>query len=246
MIIDERHPYMQNALNFMIVIHSIIQTTLGKGVFFDQYSQYGGYALILEPLFKAFPPTVLNISVLFAILNLFVVLAMGFLITRLIRSTILQILTFLAFVYFHYFAFVLWPFEKYFQVYPIRTFFPALAIILFMLNKSSAMRSIWLGLTSGIALIWNVETGLAIVMGFILSILSSMKSLNAVQHIAIYISSTLTGFSIPIIANSILGDYAFKADVYLQGLQTYGATRFMSDLLLDKPWVAALSIVLMR
>jgi hypothetical protein len=66
LIVSNDHPYMANALNFMIVIHSIFQVDLGKLVFFDLYSQYGGYSIFFKPVFVFLDPSILNISIIFA------------------------------------------------------------------------------------------------------------------------------------------------------------------------------------
>lgn len=236
LIIDERHPYMENALNFMIVIHSILQAHFGKFVFFDQYSQYGGYSLILEPLFGIIGVSVFKITLLFAVLNMAFMLINYVLISKLIKSSFLIAVTFGAFIYFHYFAFVIWPAEKYFQVYPLRTIFPALSLAVIVFSHKR--QSLLLGIITGLAVIWNIETGIAIFVASILWLLIlNIKRLKSIMDTVIYLLATALAFLTPLLVSQLRSGLNFDFQMFMQGVTTYGATRQMSDLLLNKFWI---------
>ena len=52
LIFNDFHRYNENALNFQIIIHPIVQTFFGKGIWINQMSQYGGYPYFFEPILK--------------------------------------------------------------------------------------------------------------------------------------------------------------------------------------------------
>jgi hypothetical protein len=241
-IIDERHPYMLNSINFMIVIHSVVQSTFGKYVFFDQVSQYGGYSIILRPIWEIFDYSVKNVTILFAILNLGVMIAVGYVTLKLINSKFIAILSYLTFIYFHYFAFIVWPFEKYYQYDPIRTVFPAVFLIFFYLIKNLHIKVLTLATIAGVSLIWNIETGLCVILAFLFWIFVTLDRKLALKYSVLFI---FTSFSTIFVIFSIVSLFtveAFKLDFVFRMLNLYGVTGPMEDLAFGKFWVFVILI----
>ena len=236
-IIDERHPYMLNSLNFMIVVHSIVQSIYGKYVFFDQVSQYGGYAIILRPIWEIIDFNILNLSIVLAVLNLIVMLIIGFMTLKLVNSRLIGILGYLSFIYFHYFAFIVWPGEKYFQYDPLRTIFPALALFIFYYISHFGIKVFVLAFITGISVIWNIETGLCIFLTFILWAVTSLQIKIALKNIILFCLYFSGSIFLVISVVSFFALENFKVDFVFRMLNLYGVTAAMDDLAFGKPWV---------
>jgi len=161
LIIDERHPYLYNWVNLQLVIHPIIQTDLGKTTFIDMNSQYGGYALILEPIFKIIGISLFKISFVFALIFCVALLSIYLILYKLCKDKLLALFGFLGTTYLTMYAFFMWPFEKYYQVYPIRLFFPIMSVLLILYCSRFKQRTflILAALLNMLSIYWNPETG---------------------------------------------------------------------------------------
>lgn len=161
LLIDERHPYLYNWVNLQLVIHPIIQTDLGKTTFIDMNSQYGGYALILDPIFEVIGISLFKITFVFALIFLVSLLSIYFILYKVCKDKLLALLGFLGTTYLMMYAFFMWPFEKYYQVYPIRLFFPILSALLVLYSSRFKQKTflILAALLNMLSIYWNPETG---------------------------------------------------------------------------------------
>ena len=242
LIVSNDHPYMANALNFMIVIHSIFQVDLGKLVFFDLYSQYGGYSIFFKPVFVFLDPSILNISIIFAILNFFCCIGIWIIITKVVKNPKIQLASFLSAIYLQYYSFTIWPAEKYFQVYPIRMIWPIIAtlIVFYTLKQKIIKRQIYFAVCSVFAVYWNIETGLAVILAFVLlQIVISANTLQLFKNFIIYLLLVLIFLAIFVIGIQIISGKSFNLELFTRSLRLYPTSAF---LLLNKIWIIVMFV----
>jgi hypothetical protein len=242
LLVTDNHPYMANALNFMIVVHSLFQVDLGKIVFFDLYSQYGGYSVFFKPIFLFIEPNVLNISIIFALINLFCCVGIYFIITKVITNPKIQIASFLTAIYLQYYSFTIWPAEKYFQVYPIRMFWPIVTtlIVFLTLKQNILKRQIYFALCSVFAVYWNIETGLAVILGLVfLQLVISVNKSQIIKNLIIYLFLVVIFFTILIIGIQMLSGKSFNPELFTRSLRLYPTGAL---LLLNKIWIIVMFV----
>ena len=244
-IIDEKHPYMLNGINFMIVLHSLVQSNFGKTVFFDQVSQYGGYANILRPIWNVVDFNIFNVTILFGVLNVVFLGSLAYASYTLIRNKFLALSSFVAAVYFHFYAFSVWPFEKYFQVDPIRTFFPALSILLIAKISSTKMLNLGFGLIAGLGALWNIETGMAIFLGYVMYVAVGRNLSRSLKNILTFSTYTLLTTVATLALFTLLSQKQFKFELLIRPLNMYGASGKMANLELNKTWLLILFVYIM-
>jgi len=242
LIVSNDHPYMANALNFMIVIHSIFQLDLGKLVFFDLYSQYGGYSIFFKPIFIFTEPSILNISIVFAIINFFCCIGIWIIITKVIKNPKIQLASFLSAIYLQYYSFTIWPAEKYFQVYPIRMIWPIIAtlVVLYTSKHKIIKRQIYFAICSVLAVYWNIETGLAVILAY--ALLQAMISENTLQffrNLIVYFFLVIVFLLIIVNGIEILSGKSFSLELFTRSLRFYPTSAL---LLLNKIWVIVMFV----
>ena len=242
LLVSDNHPYLANALNFMIVVHSLFQVDLGKIVFFDLYSQYGGYSIFFKPIFMFMEPNILNISIIFALINFFCCVGIYLIITKVVKNPKIQIASFLTAIYLQYYSFTTWPAEKYFQVYPIRMFWPIVTtlIIFLTLKQNIFKRQIYFALCSIFALYWNIETGLAVILGLVfLQLVISVNKSQVIKNLIIYLFLVVIFFTIFIIGIQMLSGKSFNPELFTRSLRIYPTGAF---LILNKIWVIVMFV----
>ncbi len=177
-VLNDWHIYNQNSLNFGVVLYPIVQCALGKAVLIDLHSQYGLYPQFLEPLIRITGLSILSVSCILAFLLFISLFMTGIALLNVVKNKILAVLGFAAFLFFHLFSASLWPYELYFQYYPIRTLFPAISFLAatyyFRRPSKKAYLSILCILSIGI--LWNVDVGAVAFLSFVLSNVSLQLS----------------------------------------------------------------------
>lgn len=242
LLITENHPYMANALNFMIVVHSLFQVDLGKIVFFDLYSQYGGYSIFFKPIFMFIEPNILNISIIFALINLFCCVTLYFIITKVIKNPKIQIASFLTAIYLQYYSFTTWPAEKYFQVYPIRMLWPIATtlVVILTLKQNIFKRQIYFALCSVFAVYWNIETGLAIILSLVLlQLVISLNKHQVIKNLITYLFLVVILFTILTIGIQLISGKSFDPELFTRSLRLYPTGAL---LLLNKIWLIVMFV----
>ncbi len=153
--------------HFGAVFYSVTQVVNGKTVLADLPAQYGLYAELLGPALLG-ACTVLRFTTIMAVLQLLASLGVIFVARRLVRSNLLFLLTGFA---LSILVGEMWLFgmnlaDPYYQYFPLRFIFPVTALIIlnwFLKRPDQPMLAFaLLGAVSGVACIWNLDTGVPV------------------------------------------------------------------------------------
>ena len=217
LLIDLNHPYLSNATDLMSVIHSIVQARFGSFANFNLFSFYGAYGTLLVPIFHIFPMNVFSISVVFAVLMFISLLGLAHIVFNLVPNVPRALITFLSTLFLQFYCFTIWPAEKYFQVYPIRMFFPTLAVVaLILLSKRQYFLQVpAFSICAVLAIIWNPETGYAVWFSFFLFLLYWGFHLGMqIRFLALYLTWTLIAFATYLGLLTLISGRAFSIHLY--------------------------------
>lgn len=176
-LLTDTHRYNANALNLSVVMHPVVQVFYGKAVLIDQKTQYGLYAQFLEPVFHLLGGiSIFKFSLVMASLIFLSMLAIGVFLLKSVHP-VLALIGFCATIYFNYFAGTLWPYELYYQYYPVRTIVPTLTLLFSWFYFRAPSQSKFFAMLTFLSLgiIWNLDVGLFAFVAFVLS--SSYQSL---------------------------------------------------------------------
>jgi len=167
-VLNDWHIYNQNSLNFGVVLYPIVQTVFGKAILMDLNSQYGLYPQFLEPIFRITGLSILSVTSVLAFLLFISLLMTGLALWNVVRNKVLAVAGFAAFLFFHFLSASLWPYELYFQYYPIRTLFPAISLFAasyyFRYSSLKLYSAILFILSAGI--LWNLDVGTVAFLSF--------------------------------------------------------------------------------
>ena len=156
-----------NTYHLEILVYAVSHAAQGQ----LEWHLYGNYHWILSPLFVLIKPSIFNFSLVMNILFIFTFMTMFFLGSRLIKNYILLFLMvfFMIFlncsstIYQHYI-------EPYFQYHPIRSFWPAVAMLIFYFYHTSKGRLKYVLLAAiccALSLFWNIDSGIAVTGVFV-------------------------------------------------------------------------------
>jgi hypothetical protein len=196
------------ATDLDVPIYPISQVLVGKFLFVDFPEQYGGYAAILSPIFHLFGVhSLFGVTLTFSVLLLLALCALVYILYQEIRVTSVFLLCGLTLIFFNTNAFG-WALrgylDPYYQYNPIRFFWPCIAVLIFYFyaKKPVLGLSVAYSILSGIALIWNVDSGVPVAGAFLVFLLlqllyrqenRSVLLLKIVLHIGV-IGVCLLGF----------------------------------------------------
>ena len=161
LILRDGDPYLTTA-HYEVFVYPLIQDWLGEGVYCMQESQYGMYPSFLLPIWMfTGGPSTFAISTTMALLML---LSNASFVIFMQRHTHISV-TGLAFAFVAILFSVLCipgflPNHAYFQFFPIRLVFPALALLLICLRPQSLMTTAVAYMAAGFGVFWNLESGL--------------------------------------------------------------------------------------
>lgn len=151
-------------------IYALSQVVAGKTLLVDLPSQYGMFPEILAPIYRLKGLSVLGFSSLFGMLQLVSLASIFIVVTKLVRTSSLRILSGIALlvVTFETVMFFSGNDERYFQYWPLRFFWPAISVLVFYLasQKKNLISSALMSLVGAIGLLWNLDTGLFIVLAY--------------------------------------------------------------------------------
>lgn len=153
--------------HFGAVFYSVAQVFAGKTVLVHLPAQYGLYAELLNPLFKLIGLSVFKFSIVMAILQITSLITLFIFQMKIMHYKILICISMLTLCLITGFT---WNFigspslEVYYQYYPLRFFFPCIFVLsMFSFVKVKNLKKlILLSLLSSLAIIWNIESGIAI------------------------------------------------------------------------------------
>ncbi len=156
--------------SFDAVIYSISQVAAGKTLLADLPSQYGFFALFMQPVFKVVGLSIFTFTALCAFLQICSLASVYAVVQRIVRDKALLAVYTLSLVTVT-FGTVLWFIgldDPGFQYWPIRFFWPAFSVFVCYryAYRPKLLTSFWVSLTGAIGSIWNAETGLVIVVAF--------------------------------------------------------------------------------
>ncbi len=164
--------------HFEAVFYTMSQVMVGKTLLADLPSQYGLYAELLRPLFAVVGFSVLKFTLVMTALQVIGCLALLKVCFALLRPTwvrILAVLSISLFVGSTWVAISDSSFgHEYYQLWPIRFFFPAVSLLLFVEALRRGLPPRWvasMALVDGLAIIWNVESGIAVFGALIVPLL---------------------------------------------------------------------------
>jgi len=191
LIFNDFHRYNENALNFQIIIHPIVQTFFGKGIWINQMSQYGGYPYFFEPILKVIGLSIVNITSIYALLMLASLSLFAYSLYKIIDNKVLLVCGFIGYLFIHFFSASLWPYELYLQYYPTRTLFPAICLFLgyhYLKKPSVKFYLISISILT-LGLIWCIDTGIFALFAFLAATLyhilsSEDKNITKIKNIA--------------------------------------------------------------
>jgi len=152
------------------VIYSVSQVVKGKTILADLPSQYGLFAEILAPVFKAIGLSILKFTAVCAAMQITSLVVTFYIVDQLTRNPIIKAIAGVALVTVT-FETSLWLIgidERYFQYWPIRFFWPALSVFLFYWysKTQTPTRSFAIGSAAALATLWNADSGLMIEISF--------------------------------------------------------------------------------
>lgn len=154
--------------HFEAVFYSITQVMAGKTLLADLPSQYGLYPELLRPLFMVTGFSVLKFTALMTLLQGIASLSLLAACMRMIHLNWLRLLAILTLFMFVGSTWVAIDYDpmghEYYQLWPLRFFFPAISLLLFLEAQRRGMSPRWVALVAvvaGIAIVWNLEAGIA-------------------------------------------------------------------------------------
>jgi len=149
-------------------IYAFSQVAGGKTLLVDLPSQYGLAPEILAPLFRLTGHGLLGLTLLFALLQALSMIALFASMSMAVRNRALLLVAGFALLtgtFGMWWYFIHIP-DPYFQYWPIRSFWPAISVFFFarFANKRSLARSAVVSAIGAVALLWNLDTGLFVVI----------------------------------------------------------------------------------
>jgi len=158
-------------IHFTAYFDSVAQVFLGKNLYVDTFSQYGSYALLLNPIFKIIGLDVLRFTIVMGMIKAIIYFCLLVLIWKISKNKIISLIGFAAIAFYTRMRYPIdFPTEPYFQYHPHRLLFPVLFILLawFYISIKQSNKNTYIyyliSILCPISILWNPDTGL-IVMG---------------------------------------------------------------------------------
>lgn len=195
------------------VLYAIAQVHGGKTLLVDMPSQYGLYAEFIAPLFRVLPLNLVTIGLLFALLQVVASGALIWVMAQRLRSAVLLALAGMALIMLTAENILMLANmrELYLQYWPIRYLWPALSVLAFhwYLQKPDVRRAAAFGVLSGVAVLWNADTGVVVELAFAGYLLARIvvtpgRRARAI-HLAAHIGSTVAAMAIVLLLMRVSG-----------------------------------------
>lgn len=151
-------PIIQN-LHFEVFYYPIVQSYLGVPVGVEQPSQYGLYPILLSPLWWVLTPTPFVVSAVMATLFVGTMIAFGVFLAHFSKNPALGIAIVALGVVISLLWFPFWPGDRYFQMFPLRLVFPAIAMVMCIVSSTSERSLAASYFVLGTGLIWAIDGG---------------------------------------------------------------------------------------
>lgn len=156
-----------NSYHLEILIYAVSHAAKGQ----LEYHLYGNYHWMLAPLFAVIKPSIFNFSIVMNTLFVAVFMIIAFTGSRLIKNYILLLLMF-SFLLLMVCWFTIHQHfvDPYFQYHPIRSFWPAVSLLIFYFYHKSGGRLRYNSLAAvccAVSLFWNIDSGIAVTGAFV-------------------------------------------------------------------------------
>ncbi|MEX6666956.1 hypothetical protein [Pseudomonas sp. W2-17] len=158
----------QWSVSYDAATYALTQVVAGKTLLHDLPSQYGLFPELIAPLFKLIDISVFTVSTLFIVLQVIALSCLAAVLHLHVRNPLLRAMTFLCLLIstglFLYLNDI--KQEMYVQYYPIRFICPSVALFLFAgyCLKPTRTRLVALGVASGVAVFWNFDSGIPVLV----------------------------------------------------------------------------------
>ena len=164
--------------SFDAVVYPLTEVYNGKTILANLPSQYGLYPEFMAPLFSLIGLSILNISILFGIMQLASMVSLGVFISKTINLFPIKYLisTSLIAATFSSVGHYIGVDDAYFQYWPIRFFWPALITLQFYQFAASrtAKKAFAISISSTLATLWNADVGAVIFITFFAYLVSRL------------------------------------------------------------------------
>lgn len=154
-----------------VVIFPLSQVMVGKHIWVDFPSQYGIYPKLLYPIFKLIPQTVSSFTRVMASILFFSYFCIFYVLLKIRLDKFLFLFGGLAIICLtaENYLFLQGIEHQVMQVWPIRFFCPAFSVLLFynFIKKKNLRNAAFMSILCSVAVIWNLETGMAIFLSYL-------------------------------------------------------------------------------
>lgn len=160
--------------SFNALFYSVAQVYQGKALLINFTNQYGLYPHFLEPIFKLIGLKVYTFTIVMAALmftSYACILVFLYLVTK---NKVIAVTGLISMIFYNYVLEETLTRNFYFQFTPLRIIFPSLILILsfmyFKLNNTKVKNLLYIAsfVVSSIAILWNLETGIAVFLSWML------------------------------------------------------------------------------
>ena len=240
-------------VEFNAYFYSVAQVSRGETLLIDLTNQYGFYPYFLEPILRIVGLDIIKLTAVMGVLLASFFLILFFLIHRLVRSRVIKICAFLAVP-----GTLLWylctiGYDPYYQYWPHRVLLPGFLLLIVWFYQKASGRRKWIlycsaFVTVGIALLWNLETGLVAFGTWVLFLywetLGQWISLHFKNTASAVVRHTLVALTVAILSIASLSIYTFLRSGIFPDLGAvlryqsifYGAGYYMLPMPLIHPW----------
>ena len=165
-LLSDRDPYLVHP-HFNVAYAPVVQVQQGKALLVDAFSQYGLYPQFLRPLFALTGVSVWKFSAVMGVLTAGCLAVLWLFLRRATTHPLAALLGFFALVFTAWFHNLPRPspfqvLDLYYQYFPIRVLFPALALPLAWCHFTAPTRWTYWGTMAVLAagVLWNSDSGL--------------------------------------------------------------------------------------
>ncbi len=237
--------------HFEAVFYSVSQVMAGKTLLADLPAQYGLYAEILAPIWWFAGRSVLAFSLTMVALQLIATVCVVTVSRHLIRLEWLYIVSSLSLIWLlgslWSTAFITVKGSEYFQIWPLRFLFPAVATYWFLRmseNSCSTWRVLGAGIISGLAVAWNLDSGVPVAGAFIAYFVTRLIFLSTrredLQKLALLLVSSATTLSLFLVYLDMKSEGAVDLESWFRYQSVFYATGF--GMLPMKSWDAWIAV----
>ncbi|WP_223507335.1 hypothetical protein [Pseudomonas sp. GL-RE-29] len=158
----------QWSVSYDAATYALTQVVAGKTLLHDLPSQYGLFPELIAPIFRIVDISVFSISTFFITLQVIALACVAAVLHLHVRNNLLRVMTFLCILISTGLYLYLNDIKQeiYLQYYPIRFICPAVALFLFTYYCFKPTRAgiAALGIASGIAVFWNFDSGVPVLV----------------------------------------------------------------------------------